>query len=169
MDVTVDNIVEALHKRGYQKWGMEAMYSGETGRSLSTGTCIGPTFYMKLAHMVEDKIQSRPRGRVQNLTRQPTQGRSQGGGLRIGEMECDCLILHGSALNLKERLFELSDAYYVNVCEMCGFMAQTKSYCKICDKKSGSISQVHVPYAWKLLCQELMAMAIAPRMALDKH
>lgn len=168
-DVTVENIQEALHKCGYQKSGMETMCCGETGRLLSDRICIGPTYYMKLAHMVKDKIHSRARGPVHTHTRQPTRGRLRGGGLRFGEMERDCLISHGSALNLKERLFELSDCYLVNVCESCGRIAQTKSYCKICNKRFSDVSQARVPYAWKLLCQELMAMGIAPRMALDKH
>ncbi|XP_074364793.1 DNA-directed RNA polymerase II subunit RPB2-like [Apium graveolens] len=168
-DVTVEEIEKKLHKCGFKKNGKEAMCTGETGRFLSARIFIGPTFYMKLAHMVEDKLQCRARGCVQKLTRQPTQGRLQGGGLRFGEMERDCLISHGSALNLKERLFELSDKYYVNVCGSCGYISKTKNYCKICEQRSSGISQVPVPYAWKLLCQELMAMGISSRMGLDKH
>ncbi|TXG47387.1 hypothetical protein EZV62_026681 [Acer yangbiense] len=167
-DLNVDNIFKALHDRGYQKHGFETMYNGHTGRRLPAMIFIGPTYYQKLKHMVEDKIQSRARGPVQILTRQPVEGRACGGGMRLGEMERDCLISHGSALTLKERLFDQSDVYRVHVCDHCGLMVSTdlkknSFFCKGCNNRINMV-QVHVPYAWKQLLQELMAMAIAPRM-----
>lgn len=119
----VDNISKALHKCGYQMRGFEVMYNGHTGRRLTAHIFLGPTYYQRLKHMVDDKIHSRGRGPVQILTRQPAEGRSRDGGLRFGEMERDCMIAHGAAHFLKERLFDQSDAYRVHVCEHCGIIA----------------------------------------------
>jgi len=121
--IQVDNISRALHKCGYQMRGFETMYNGHTGRRLSAMIFLGPTYYQRLKHMVDDKIHSRGRGPVQILTRQPAEGRSRDGGLRFGEMERDCMIAHGAAHFLKERLFDQSDAYRVHVCEQCGLIA----------------------------------------------
>nr|CAB3493885.1 unnamed protein product [Digitaria exilis] len=167
-DVTVDNISKALHKCNYQMRGFETMYNGHTGRKLTAMIFLGPTYYQRLKHMVDDKIHSRGRGPVQILTRQPAEGRSRDGGLRFGEMERDCMIAHGAAFFLKERLFDQSDAYRVHVCEKCGLIAianlkKNSFECRGCKNKT-DIVQVHIPYACKLLFQELMAMAIAPRM-----
>ncbi len=167
-DVTVDNISRALHGCGYQSRGWEVMYSGHTGRPLQAQVFLAPTYYQRLKHMVDDKVHSRGRGPVQILTRQPVEGRARDGGLRFGEMERDCIISHGAAAFLKERLFHQSDAYRVHVCEKCGLVAvanlrKGQSYCTACRATTGVV-QVHMPYAAKLLLQELMAMAIAPRL-----
>eukprot|EP00850_Spirogloea_muscicola_P001602 SM000006S19367 [mRNA] locus=s6:367911:375533:- [translate_table: standard] len=167
-DVTVDNISKALHKCGYQAQGFEVMYNGHTGRRLQAQVFLNPTYYQRLKHMVDDKIHSRGRGPVQILTRQPAEGRARDGGLRFGEMERDCMIAHGAAAFLKERLFDQSDAYRVHVCEYCGLIANANLKknlfeCRGCKNKT-DIVQVHIPYACKLLFQELMSMAIAPRM-----
>ncbi|KAH6785548.1 hypothetical protein C2S51_038003 [Perilla frutescens var. frutescens] len=167
-DVTVDNISQALHKCGYQMRGFETMYNGHTGRVLTSMIFLGPTYYQRLKHMVDDKIHSRGRGPVQILTRQPAEGRSRDGGLRFGEMERDCMIAHGAAHFLKERLFDQSDAYRVHVCERCGMIAianlKKHSFeCRGCKNKT-DIVQINIPYACKLLLQELMSMAISPRL-----
>ncbi|THG13649.1 hypothetical protein TEA_007388 [Camellia sinensis var. sinensis] len=167
-DVTLDNISKALHKCGYQMRGFETMYNGHTGRQLTSMIFLGPTYYQRLKHMVDDKIHSRGRGPVQILTRQPAEGRSRDGGLRFGEMERDCMIAHGAAHFLKERLFDQSDAYRVHVCEHCGLVAianlkKNSFECRSCKNKT-DIVQVYLPYACKLLIQELMSMAIATRL-----
>ena len=123
-DVTVDSISEDLHKLGYQKYGNETVFNGFTGRKIDMLIFFGPTYYQRLKHMVDDKIFSRARGPVQILTRQPTEGRARSGGLRFGEMERDCMISHGAALFLKERLVDVSDKYRVHICENCGLIAQ---------------------------------------------
>ena len=175
-DVTVEEICGHLHKLGYQKHGNETIFNGFTGRKVDMLIFFGPTYYQRLKHMVVDKIFSRARGPVQILTRQPTEGRARSGGLRFGEMERDCMISHGAAFFLKERLMDVSDKYRVHVCENCGLFAQANVdsqnfHCKYCanKKKVESISQVTIPYACKLLFQELMAMHIAPRIVFDNH
>jgi len=167
-DVTVEAISKLLRENGYQSRGFEVMFNGHTGKKLQAQIFLGPTYYQRLKHMVDDKIHSRARGPVQILTRQPVEGRSRDGGLRFGEMEKDCMISHGAAQFLKERLFDTSDAYRVHVCDLCGLMciANLKKNifeCRGCKNKT-RISQVYLPYACKLLFQELMSMNIAPRM-----
>eukprot|EP01006_Ploeotia_vitrea_P039430 TRINITY_DN66349_c5_g7_i1.p1 TRINITY_DN66349_c5_g7~~TRINITY_DN66349_c5_g7_i1.p1 ORF type:complete len:1224 (+),score=711.11 TRINITY_DN66349_c5_g7_i1:173-3844(+) len=167
-DVTVAGISNMLHKCGYQERGNEVLYNGHTGRPLQAHIFIGPTYYQRLKHMVDDKIHSRAGGPLQILTRQPTEGRGRDGGLRFGEMERDCMISHGAAQFLRERLLQCSDQYRVHVCDVCGLIAianlkKNSFECKGC-KNTTQISQVQMPYACKLLFQELMAMQIAPRM-----
>ena len=93
--------VQELHELGYQNKGFERMYSGFSGRPLEALIFLGPTYYQRLKHMVDDKVHSRARGQVTNLVRQPMEGRSREGGLRFGEMERDCIISHGAASFLK--------------------------------------------------------------------
>jgi len=167
-DTTVESISNLLHNCGYQCRGNEVMYNGHTGRKLEAQIFLGPTYYQRLKHMVDDKIHSRARGPVQILTRQPVEGRSRDGGLRFGEMERDCMISHGAAQFLKDLLYDQSDAYRVHVCDICGLIAianlrKNTFECRSCRNKT-QISQVHIPYACKLLFHELMAMSIAPRM-----
>merc|ERR1719265_1581423 len=168
--VTVKDISGRLHDMGFQRYGNERVYNGHTGRPLTNKIFVGPVYYQRLKHMVSDKVQSRSRGPMQTLVRQPTEGRAKEGGLRFGEMERDCMISHGSAKFLKERLFDVSDAFRVHVCDTCGLMAIARisknTYeCKICKEKA-VISQICMPYAAKLLFQELMTMNICPRMVL---
>lgn len=171
-DVTVEAISKLLREHGYQSRGFEVMYNGHTGKKLQAQVFFGPTYYQRLRHMVDDKIHARARGPVQILTRQPVEGRSRDGGLRFGEMERDCMIAHGAASFLKERLMEASDAFRVHVCGVCGLMSvianlkKVQYECRSCKNKT-NIYQVHIPYAAKLLFQELMAMNIAPRLYTD--
>lgn len=163
--VTVDNISEKLSEYNYQHRGFEVMYNGMTGHKLRAQVFIGPTYYQRLKHMVDDKIHARAKGPLQILTRQPVEGRSRDGGLRFGEMERDCIISHGASAFLKERLMDVSDPYVCSVCDECGLIAiDTKRFkeCKGCNNRT-NISLVEIPYAFKLLLQELMAMNIAPR------
>nr|UWK20631.1 RNA polymerase II subunit 2 [Trichoderma oligosporum] len=168
-DVTVDSVSDLLRKHGYQSRGFEIMYNGHTGRKLRAQVFFGPTYYQRLRHMVDDKIHARARGPVQIMTRQPVEGRARDGGLRFGEMERDCMIAHGAASFLKERLFEVSDAFRVHICEICGLMTPIANLskqsfeCRPCKNKT-KIAQIHIPYAAKLLFQELQSMNIAARM-----
>ena len=101
------------------------------------------------------------------LTRQPTEGRSREGGLRVGEMERDCFIAYGASQLLLERLLISSDAYEAVVCETCGLLATSPSWCQYCRSSSQPIAKVRMPYACKLLLQELMCMRIFPRIQLS--
>ncbi|KAH9385462.1 DNA-directed RNA polymerase II subunit RPB2 [Nematocida major] len=169
--LSVEEISEELRKHGYQKRGFEVMYSGSTGRKLRSQVFIGPTYYQRLKHMVADKMHARANGPVQILTRQPVEGRSRDGGLRFGEMERDCMISHGAASFLKERLCDVSDRFEVFICNDCGvFCAGNKErglyQCQLCGTRT-AISAVYMPYAFKLLVQEMMAMCISVQMRLE--
>lgn len=121
-DVTISQISALLRDHGFQQRGFEVMYNGYTGKKQVAQVFLGPTYYQRLRHMVDDKIHARARGPTQILTRQPVEGRARDGGLRFGEMERDCMISHGASAFLKERLLDVSDAFRVHVCEICGLM-----------------------------------------------
>ena len=161
-----EHICDRLEKNGFERTGWEMLYNGMTGLPIKAKIFIGPVFYQRLKHMVSDKIHSRSHGQVTTLTRQPLEGRSREGGLRFGEMERDAMIGHGVSRFLKERLFDKSDLYQIYVCDGCGNIATTQKYCKACD--SDQISKCNLPYASKLLFQELMAMSIKVSLKADK-
>lgn len=166
---TVDQISEKLRAFGFHSRGLEVMHSGPTGHKLRAQVFIGPTYYQRLKHMVDDKIHARARGALQVMTRQPVEGRARDGGLRFGEMERDCIISHGSAAFLKERLMDVSDAHSCYVCDLCGIIAIAGRgilECRACANQT-AISKIQIPYAFKLLIQELMAMNIAPRIRVE--
>lgn len=172
-EVTAEAISKLLRDHGYQSRGFEVMYNGYTGKKLMAQIFFGPTYYQRLRHMVDDKIHARARGPVQVLTRQPVEGRSRDGGLRFGEMERDCMIAHGAAYFLKERLMEASDAFRLHICGICGLICvianlkKNQFECRSCKNKT-NIYQIHIPYAAKLLFQELMSMNITPRLYTEK-
>ena len=162
----VNAIFDQLHQHGFQRYGNEKLVNGMTGKVMQHAIFVGPTYYQRLKHMVDDKIHSRSRGPVQVLTRQPVEGRARDGGLRTGEMERDAMISHGASAFLQDRLFHQSDAYRVHVCEKCGLMAtgdikNKRFYCKSC--MIPNVVQVDIPFATKLLFQELTSIGVTPR------
>jgi len=156
-----------LLKVGYEAHGNELLYNGLTGEQHECSVFTGPVFYQRLKHMVTDKQHSRSIGPMVNLTRQPAEGRSRDGGLRFGEMERDTTVAHGAARFTKERLFDVSDKYSVHACKKCGLIASYNDAvnihrCRTCDNRT-DFAYVQIPYACKLLFQELITMNIAPR------
>ena len=167
-DCSVEDIAKVLQESGMERYGNEIMYNGRTGEQIKTEIFIGPTYYQRLKHMVTDKVHSRgSNGPIVMLTRQPSEGRARSGGLRLGEMERDCFIAHGTANFLAERMLHVSDNYRIFVCKYCGMHANVNTdkniySCKNC-KNNTDIAQVRMPYAFKLLNQELYTMNIMMR------
>lgn len=164
----VKTICDELLKTGFEAHGNELMYDGLTGQQMECSIFIGPVFYQRLKHMVADKQHSRSIGPMVNLTRQPAEGRSRDGGLRFGEMERDTTVAHGAARFTRERLYDVSDKYQVNICKKCGFIASYNDSlnihkCRTCENRT-DFAYVEIPYACKLLFQELITMNIAPRL-----
>ncbi|ORD97915.1 RPC2 [Hepatospora eriocheir] len=159
-DNEVEDFCNVLTKNGFSYSGKDIFTSGTTGEQYEAYIFYGPIFYQRLKHMVADKIHCRSRGPRAVLTRQPTEGRSNDGGLRLGEMERDCLIGYGAGSLLKERLMFASDVYKIFVCKKCGIIGY-KNCCTICN--ANEISPIEIPYAAKLLFQELMAMNVLPK------
>lgn len=162
----VENVSEDLVRHGFNYLGKDFITSGITGEPLQAYVFFGPVYYQKLKHMVLDKMHARSRGPRAVLTRQPTEGRSREGGLRLGEMERDCLIGYGASMLLMERLMISSDQFEVDVCGKCGLLGYS-GWCHSC-RSSGQVSSIKIPYACKLLFQELQSMNIVPRISLTK-
>lgn len=150
---------QLLEKFGYRGTGDEVLYSGITGEQIKTSIYMGPIYYQRLKIMVADKMYSRATGPVQALVRQPAAGRSNNGGLRIGEMERDSILSHGTSAFLQESMMKRSDEYSVQINQNNGLI----DYSENDDPKC----RVHLPYAMKLLIQELQAMCIYPRIEVD--
>ena len=176
-NITIDNIREALSKCGFESNGNVIMYSGFTGEQIETPIFMGTTYYQRLKHMVNDKEHSRSTGQMVNLTRQPGEGRSREGGFRIGEMERDVFIAHGISAFCVDRMYYASDKYQVHVCKQCGLIATyndgsfnknralpnfTIHKCRSCNNQT-DFTCINIPYAEKLLTQELLAMNISTR------
>ena len=176
-NLDIKTISEKLQGQGYESYGNELLYNGLTGEQLETTVYIGPVFYQRLKHMVNDKQHSRSIGPMVNLTRQPAEGRSRDGGFRIGEMERDVMLAHGMSRFCRERLYDVSDKYAVYVCKKCGMIASfndgnksrmyatadfTVHLCSTCDNKT-EFSRVELPYAYKLMSQELQCINVVPR------
>ena len=177
-NLDIYTITQELQKCGFESYGNEIMYDGLTGKQLETSVFIGPVFYQRLKHMVNDKEHSRSIGPVVNLTRQPAEGRSRDGGFRIGEMERDVMIAHGMSKFCRERMYNVADKYAVHVCKKCGMIAtfnngdkgimrckQNMSVhkCNTCGNVT-DFSYVEVPYAFKLMAQELQTINVVPRL-----
>lgn len=182
-----------LTKAGFNNTGNHVMYNGMTGEQIQANIYMGPTYYMRLKHMVKDKINYRARGPNQQLTRQPVQGRANDGGLRIGEMERDGVCAHGLAYFLNESFLVRGDEYFMAVCNKTGTIAiynearniflspysdgpinfhtnpDGTMNIKNLSKFGRSFSLLRIPYSFKLLIQELQTMNVQMRIITDEN
>ncbi|KAF4671681.1 DNA-directed RNA polymerase III subunit RPC2 [Perkinsus chesapeaki] len=165
---TKKHMTESLIRHGFHPSAKEYITSGVTGEALECYIFVGPIYYQKLKHMVMDKIHARSTGPVNQLTRQPTEGRAKDGGLRLGEMERDCLVAYGASNLLLERLMLSSDVFTASVCRRCGLLSYQNGTCKLCGT-SENIVDIRMPYACKLLFQELQAMNVCPRLKVESR
>lgn len=164
----IEDLREHMLKLGMHPYGNEILYNGQTGEMMEAEIFMGPTFYQRLKHMVVDKMHSRNKGPIVSLTRQPCEGRARDGGLRVGEMERDCMLSHGTAMFTKERLMDVSDPFSTGFCKNCGVLAvvnrEASLYeCGTCGVQT-EFEMKTIPYAMKLWTQELEAMHIVPRL-----
>jgi len=170
-DFELKDICDQLLQVGYEAHGNELLYNGLTGEQHECSVFMGPVFYQRLKHMVNDKAHSRSNGPMVNLTHQPAEGRSRNGGLRFGEMEKDAMVSHGAARFTRGRMYDASDKYSVFICKKCGIIASYNDkmhihHCRTCDNRA-DFAYVEIPYACKLLFQELNTMNIVPRLITD--
>ena len=165
---TVDGLASLLRDGlGMEPYSNEILYNGFTGRQMETNIFVGPVFYQRLRHCSADKLHSRASGPLVMLTRQPAEGRAREGGLRFGEMERDCVVAHGMAEFTKERLMECSDAFRCFSCKDCGLICIANPVegvwnCRGCGNTT-NFSAIEIPYAYKLLLQEMESMCISSR------
>lgn len=169
LNESADNIREQLLQLGFRDDGTEVLYDGRTGKRFPARIFVGSMYYLRLKHQVADKIQSRARGPIALLTRQPTEGKAKEGGLRLGEMEKETFIAHGASLLMKER-FD-SDKAIIWVCERCGDIAihdvyKNKAFC-LCGEKT-KVAPIELSYAFKLFVDELKSLHIRPRLKLNE-
>ena len=190
----VGQYAEILTANRFHSSGNDILYNGMTGEQLEAEIFMGPTYYMRLKHMVKDKINYRTQGPRTALTRQPVSGRANDGGLRIGEMERDGLISHGAANMLTESMMERSDKYYMAVCNKTGMiavynpdknlflspmadgplkfvgsLAENNMMVEKVSRHGRDFSIIRIPYSLKLLIQELQCINVVMRIITDDN
>ena len=170
-NLDLNKICDSLEENGFNRYGLSTMTNGMTGERLQARIMVGTAFYQRLKHMVADKIHTRSKGPIQTLTRQPSEGRTNDGGLKVGEMERDTIIAHGIPYFAQERLMKESDETLVRVCRQCGWFAhkdkkRDRYICNKC-KRSDTISEIKMPYVFKLILQTLKTVNIDSKMIIS--
>ena len=166
----IDYYGRLLTRAGYSYYGTESMYSGINGRQLEVDIFFGVVYYQRLRHMVSDKFQVRTTGPIDIKTHQPVKGRKREGGIRLGEMERDALLAHGTAAVLEERLLNASDKTSERICTRCGSLTSLstssrlgggmrRECCLLCGKDD-AIETICIPYVLKYLVAELASVNI---------
>jgi len=183
-----------LSSYGYQSKGEHVMYNGFTGKQVISNIFMGPTYYMRLKHMVKDKINHRTHGPRNIMTRQTIGGRADDGGLRIGEMERDSILGHGASSFLNDSFMTRGDEFFMAVCNKTGCAAvynesQNLMISPVADgplkftqnvandsfqvdnlsKFGRSFSILRIPYSFKLLIQELQMFNVQMRIITDDN
>lgn len=182
-DIPIDDFGKVLESFGFSGTGKEPLVDGVTGKLMEANVYTGPIFYQRLRQMVDDKYHARSRGQRQVTTRQATEGRAREGGLRLGEMERDCIAANGATQITKDRFLDQSDDYITVVCSYCGLIAEParsitskrkksmvradNPYCRRCKSKDG-VYKVRMAYNMKLLIQESMGMGVAMRLRVEE-
>ena len=168
-NTAVDYFGEQLQKAGYAYYGTEPMYSGVSGQLFEAHVFLGIVYYQRLVHQVKDKFQARSTGPVNELTQQPVHGRKRGGGIRLGEMERDSLLAHGTTMLVHDRLFACSERSLHYVCRHCGSIVSVlpilsmdgtsvNAVCKQCS--TPGMEPIYLPFVFRYLSSELAAMNI---------
>lgn len=177
-----EDTAKQLKEIGFSSHGVR-MIDGKSGRMLEGNVYVGLVYYLRLAHLSMNKRHARAKGPVTTLTRQPAEGRSKDGGLRFGEMEVICLVSYAASYFMVERMIDQSDAYPVPICTKCHlicvpkrskskngsdlpFLSAGKAFCIVCSSCK-YIGTATLPYAFKLLVQELLGMGIVARLETD--
>jgi len=166
-----ESLRSGLLRNGFNHTGRESMVNGETGESYPAEVFVGVIYYQRLHHLVSSKLHARSRGRVEILTRQPTEGRARQGGLRFGEMERDCLISHGASMVIKDRLLGESDGIDLFVCAQSGHIAwydpRKRTYVSPIHGDGAEVYKIQTSYAFKLLLDEMKSLGVAMRLELE--
>jgi len=171
MEERMETIAKILRKAGFNSAGKEMFIDGVTGQAINIPVMSGVVSYAKLNHMVARKAHARATGPVHMLTRQPNEGRRQGGGLRFGPMEAECVIAHSAAEILRERTLTAADPFDCYICASCGFVADGNIdinyyFCRVC-RTGKMVKKVEIGFASKLMTQELNATGIKIRLGLS--
>ena len=167
----LEELIKIARDLGLNYYGEKTLFDGKTGKMLKTHVLMGPVYYQRLKHLARDKLHARARGKVTLLTMQPTEGKARGGGLRLGEMERDALLGQGVAQFLRERFVECSDGVDVYVCRKCGsigyYNPRRKRWECPYHRDKGEMYKLRLPYAFVLLINELMSLAIRVKLNIE--